>query len=66
MGGGDMARICTKCEVEKELDVDHIWPLKGENSCGLNVPWNLWVLTKDANVRKGRADPDLPSYTRSM
>ena len=33
--------------------VDHIFPLKGEDSCGLHVPWNLRVITETDNISKG-------------
>ena len=39
-------------------DVDHLWPLKGINSCGLHVPWNLQVITHAANVEKSNEEPD--------
>ena len=38
--------------------VDHVWPLKGKNSCGLHVPWNLQVITHARNVAKGSKEPE--------
>lgn len=33
-------------------EVDHIIPIKGEDICGLHVPWNLQVLPRDLNRAK--------------
>lgn len=46
--------------------VDHVHPLKGENFCGLNVPWNLQYLPAEEHWRKGTKLPVAQEATYNL
>ena len=43
--------------------VDHDYPLNGETICGLHVPKNLKIMTREENLRKSNKLVDTPSDT---
>ena len=52
------AAIVSSKTTGEQYVVDHIYPLRSEVVCGLHVPWNLRIMTREANLKKSNSLPD--------
>jgi hypothetical protein len=52
----EAARVTKQTGVPHE--VDHYYPIRGKVVCGLNVPWNMQVITKTENCAKNNKMPE--------
>ena len=46
-------RALYRVAAARRASVDHIIPLKGRDVSGLHVPWNLRIVARSENSRKG-------------
>lgn len=58
----EIEAIYEKCP--RGWHVDHVFPLRGDNSCGLHVPENLSIIPKWLNVRKWKHEPTFEQAQR--